>query len=375
MQPSYPHKHKGQAQAPVDNHLKTNQFRHKNKKHLRLAGTTGFSASFASQRLLTRFEHPDPWRQSTQSSLQHNIRLDVNLHDAPPSVTSQQKRTTPVVVKTIPLAAAKRLAKLCLETQPIYKHKALLFPSTDTAYSRPSTTRGPLLSKHLKGRRSRADSYSSSSSESSGLGEPFELQSNMTRYCSSMHDSVQAGVSRLTEDLASSLHLEKPISNTKFEYTTSPSAASTYSDHSLFSERSYFSNHTNHSSYPLSDSGHCVNRTSVAHPSAQRILSLHHHSPDTTPKKSYVQPKSATHRRVSPFPLTACSFLDDSRSRYFSRRNAIAPMADIEHTKRTGASSFGPMRTSRSIRAARTPLSLSHVRCRFYMNRRSIADR
>lgn len=346
----------------MDNHLETNQYRHKNKKHLRVGVSTG-NASFASRHLLTAFKQPQLLRQFQQLQVQQKASEDLSPRGTVPSVAPQQKLSAPTVVKTLPLSAARRLAKLCLETQSGHGHKVILFSSLNTVYARRGAICGPLLSKHLKGRRARADSYSSSSSESAGLAEPVEIQSKMSRHFSSMYDSVQNGVSRLTEDLASSLHLEKPISASKPEYMTSPSAASTYSEHSLFSETSSLSNQTNHSLHPISDAGHYIGRTSVAHPSAQRILSLRHHSPDSTPKKSYVRPNTATHRRHSQFSLNACTPLDDSQSRYFSRRNAIAPIADAEYPpKRTGTSSFGPIRTSRGNKVARTPLTVSHVR-------------
>lgn len=151
-----------------------------------------------------------------------------------------------------PLAAAKRLAKLCQDTKPLFKHKAFLFPSIHAVPTCRTALSAPLVSKHLKGRRARGDSYSSSSSESTG-----HTSNKMARQLGSMYDTLQGGISRLTEDLASSLHLEKTSSNNVAGYITSPSATSTYSNHSLFSEQSHISSHTNHSSRQASDSDHC----------------------------------------------------------------------------------------------------------------------
>lgn len=185
----------------------------------------------------------------------------------------------------------------------------------------------------------------------------------MARHISSMYESLQGGVSRLTEDLASSLHLDNTDWSARSEYITSPSAASTYSNHSLFSQQSHISSHTNHSSRPTSDTGHCMIRNAAAHPSAHRILSLHHHSPDATPKKTHVHSTPNTQRRSTHHALDICLPLDDSRSRYFARRNAIAPLPRKE------LSSFGPMRTSRSVKTARTPFAGSRVSFTISANR------
>lgn len=261
------------------------------------------------------------------------------------------------MLRAPPLAAAKRLAKLCQDTKPLFKHKAFLFPSIHAVPTCRTALSAPLVSKHLKGRRARGDSYSSSSSESTG-----HTSNKMARQLGSMYDTLQGGISRLTEDLASSLHLEKTSSYNVAGYITSPSATSTYSNHSLFSEQSHISSHTNHSSRQASDSDHCMIRNATAHPSAQRILSLHHHSPESTPRKPYVQAAPSTYRLFTHHMSNICPPLDDPRSRYFARRNAIAPLADVDTPQqRSGVSSFGPVRTSRPLKTARTPFATSHV--------------
>lgn len=297
-----------------------------------------------------------------------------------PSVTavnitaaSQRRGTNPQhVVKTtcLPLAAARRLAKLCLEDRRSApsRHKALLFTGNKSTPSIRLGSPAPLLSKHLKKRRARADSYSSSSSDSTSEGPVAHLTPTMARDLRSMYEAVQGGVSRLTEDLANSLYIEKSAANTKTtEYLTSPSCESTYSDHSLFSQSSHLSNFTSISSRPTSDTGHCMLRTSYAHPSAQKILSLHQHSPEgaATPRKAHLQTASADQVRLRPMPYVLTSRdasppLEDARSRYFARRNAIAPVAERDGIRRN-TSSFGPVRTSKAIKTARIPLATSHV--------------
>lgn len=281
-----------------------------------------------------------------------------------PSPPSQLKGRAPPIVKTTTLAAARRLAQVCLDQEhPTSRHKALLFSGVKPHSANKLGPAAPIVSRHLKQRKARADSYSSSSSDSTE-GSTTNHSKNkfaMARDLRTMYDIAHGGVSRITEDLANSLYIEKaPI--IKPEYITSPSAESTYSNHSLFSERSNASNFTNNSSQ-ASDAGHGLKRTSSAHPSAARILSLHHHSPETqtnTPRKAHQLPEPASHGRLIQQVRSAYLPLDDPRSRYFARRNAIAPMADTEG-RRSAASSFGPMRTSRPLKTGRTTLPVSHV--------------
>lgn len=361
-------KDKGQGgQVTVDNHLRAKQFCHKNKNRLRLPHTTATHVdtkgkTLSSLRTLLTSDEFRRLQRSYHSTQQPKSALHIKhrsrhiqSYSSPPLT---EANATPVV-PTLPLAAAKRLAKLCLGTQPISKHKALLFPSVHAASALKLGPCAPLVSKHLK--RARADSQSSSDPNSLLGLRKYNTQDTMARHLQSTYESVQGGVSRLTEELASSLYLDKPVANVKSKYITSPSCASTYSDHSLFSELSHTSNLTSQSSRPTSDSGHCAVRTAVAHPSAHRILSLHHHSPEAIPKKYSVRPSTATQNRMMQCTTGACPPLDDPRSRYFARRNAIAPMADVDSQQKKGMSSFGPMRTSKSLKTARMALGAPRV--------------
>lgn len=283
-------------------------------------------------------------------------------HDAKFAYSSHVKGRTPPVIKPTTLAAARRLAKVCFyqdhQQLSSSKHKALLFSDYKSHPSGKLGPAAPIVSRHLKQRRARADSYSSSSSDSSSQSSEAQHlgMSVMARDLCTMYEAGQGGISRITEDLANSLYLEKPTSLNKPEYITSPSSDSTSSNHSLFSERSHASDTTD-----PSDNGHYVPRTSAAHPSAARILSLHQHSPKAesiTPRRSHVHATPASHARLFGQVKSASATLDDTKSRWFARRNAIAPIADIERN-RSGKSSFGPMRTARPSKAAR--IAVSHV--------------
>lgn len=313
---------------------------------------------------LQRSYQPATTSHSVSTRTHHRYTPQRPVAHYTPSPPSQLKGRAPPIVKTTTLAAARRLAQVCLDQrQPTSRHKALLFSGVKPHSANKLGPAAPIVSRHLKQRRARADSYSSSSSDSAQeLDTTYNKnKSAMPRDLRTMYEFAQGGVSRITEDLANSLYIEKPA-NIKPEYITSPSAESTYSNHSLFSERSNASNFTNNSSQ-VSDTGNGIKRTSSSHPSAARILSLHHHSPEAetnSPRKAHLLSIPASHGRLVQQVRSAYLPLDDPRSRYFARRNAIAPMADADG-RRSGASSFGPMRTSRPLKTGRTALPVSHV--------------
>lgn len=285
---------------------------------------------------------------------------------------------SPVQVRGIPLSAAKRLAKLCQDTHNRSSsshrhHKASLYAGQ--THFRPALAAGllspiPVISKHLKRRRARADSFSSSSSESSSSSQNQHIKAGdqsgdvIMQYHQQTHQHYihTPTVAGIADHLSRSLRLEKCAMQTLPapslalpHWATSPSAESTCSEHSLFSDQSHLTHVTNMSSRPASRNDAPAHRLGAAHPSAHRILSLHEHSPGTTPKDSYMEAlPHLSYLECDPTNEDMEAPFDDPSSRYFARRNAIAPLADpVPQPVRRGSSAFGPMRTAKALKTAR----------------------